>query len=760
MFRSILSEDSVSAMDEENNLSITTAHNGEPSMFKTVDASKDNSASTPSTNNNNTISLFGESCRLHRDGSPPPSSGCTPLRPKKKVVRCKPGTCLNSHVLGRLPYDSRILNYTDPTITIPMAPLELTTIDLAAGIEDLPQHIDNERKSAAGGAREELLRSIIDTEHNCRPAKKQFLSKQDDNQNKTLYLDPVTTPIPTIKHDRGNNHSNENTVASLDVGDDCDRDNNTSGMDDDYDDSPIEATLKERQPQNDKDDDDDEKLVVDREFLKRILPDFNPEELDDFIKYIQDHASRVDYPAYNSQDLESLRDVLHDFPEEERKDFIQICRKIVPTEPARSSYRNPDRNGKTYYSAEARAAAVAKYLQTRNGITFVDGAVVIAMMMKIGIVDRHAENIDFDFTDIKFETNRNCRVTRLTIDPYYSNRETDRNIEELATFDLPKDIIRLRFLEDLTIVDLRSISQDIDFALLPNLTNLSLLKCSGFNAPLQMMIPQLTCFCFDSKINQTPFDESLPFNHFEWMTSVLPNLECFDVRNIIYDGMMPLFAGYINKNVCFRDSLKKLTIKPQTTYGAAAVNDTMAEIFSSILPKLVNLRSAVIDIRGSGWLKSIPATKHASGSNSNSNDDDDCNEAKPTLPSRLHTIDISYYDLDSKQSYTRMNNLENPSRPEKEALLKLLETNSGVCNLGGWAYHPDIRYALLINQARQGTQLITKSKCIPSFFLPWILERAYTKSNHISHEAFCTGTRYHDGVYELLRNSIVEVVQH
>ena len=50
--------------------------------------------------------------------------------------------------------------------------------------------------------------------------------------------------------------------------------------------------------------------------------------------------------------------------------------------------------------------------------------------------------------------------------------------------------------------------------------------------------------------------------------------------------------------------------------------------------------------------------------------------------------------------------------------------------------------------------------------LPWLLERAYKKSSHIfrksngnkDYSCFWDRTKYHDGIYDLLRNSIIEVV--
>lgn len=137
----------------------------------------------------------------------------------------------------------------------------------------------------------------------------------------------------------------------------------------------------------------------------------------------------------------------------------------------------------------------------------------------------------------------------------------------------------------------------------------------------------------------------------------------------------------------------------------------------------------------------------------------------------LHTVDMTY-------------DFKNPSRVDKEALLKFLEKNNGVHNLDGepWRdlndYHPDIKYSLLINHARKGTPLQTTNttasttatttsddSSILPLVLPWLLERAYKKSNQIFRKpnnkddyCFLARTKYHDGVYDLLCNSFIEVV--
>ena len=121
-----------------------------------------------------------------------------------------------------------------------------------------------------------------------------------------------------------------------------------------------------------------------------------------------------------------------------------------------------------------------------------------------------------------------------------------------------------------------------------------------------------------------------------------------DIRDITYSGA---FGGCINDDVCFRDSLKKIIIKPRTLKDFGAPDDTIAEIFRLVLPKLVNLRTAIINTPGIEWLKLIPA--------------------EPMLPLKfLHTVDMTY-------------DFKNPSRVDKEALLKFLEKHNGVYNLGG-----------------------------------------------------------------------------
>merc|ERR1711865_63478 len=86
------------------------------------------------------------------------------------------------------------------------------------------------------------------------------------------------------------------------------------------------------------------------------------------------------------------------------------------------------------------------------------------------------------------------------------------------------------------------------------------------------------------------------------------------------------------------------------------------------------------------------------------------------------------------------------------ALMKYLETNSGIYNLGvGWFddYHPDIKHVLLINCARRSF-VDHNSTVLPSL-LPKYLEQVYKKSDDIyAYYSKLRGKKDSTGVYHLL----------
>ena len=120
---------------------------------------------------------------------------------------------------------------------------------------------------------------------------------------------------------------------------------------------------------------------------------------------------------------------------------------------------------------------------------------------------------------------------------------------------------------------------------------------------------------------------------------------------------------------------------------------------------------------------------------------------------------------------------------ERDALMTILRTFKGICNLGACCihqYHPDIEYLLRINHA--GRRLVegniddddddhdhdgnnnssnnNKQPRIPISLWPIILERSYKKSNHIYGKDFRYGKemRNHDGLFYLIRHG--PVLQH
>ena len=456
-------------------------------------------------------------------------------------------------------------------------------------------------------------------------------------------------------------------------------------------------------------------------FLEDVLTDFTTEELTDFIRYYHYHTH-----AYNHRDLLALRKVLLGFPQDQRKDFVSFCRTNVHPEDHEDWVRPENRED-------------WEYDPYYKNISFIDGAILIAILMKSGIVDRHSENIYFCLWNIWFWTNNIDRITELDIDPYATDEPEDieRNVEEMATFDLPRDIVHFRYLKTLTIKDLRSISPEFDFTLLPHLTNLSCMECRGFRAPSQIQIPQLKHFCLECcRSNNPPLFGS---NHFTWITRQLPNLESLILSFFTSDQIQPLLDAFIGNNICFRDGLKRIELN---FYGIQMKDIT--NICRLVLPKLVNLEKITINTGEIEILKSLSAAT--------------------TLSPTIHIVDFCLNFV-----------LSRPLKEEHavmDALLKFLKTNSGVYNLCESMYPNDLKYMLLINhsgpfifvdngrgkKAKNKTSNTTRMSIRPSVF-PLVLYRAYEKSDNI----YCTsstmrGTKSCDGVYDLLRRNINEVL--
>jgi len=123
----------------------------------------------------------------------------------------------------------------------------------------------------------------------------------------------------------------------------------------------------------------------------------------------------------------------------------------------------------------------------------------------------------------------------------------------------------------------------------------------------------------------------------------------------------------------------------------------------------------------------------------------------------LNTNTLTYLDLHCNP----VMKLSITDPKEREGLVIVLNTFKNISSLGAsrtGQYHPDIEYLLRINQAGRGR--LTKS--IPLNVWPFILERAYNKSNEIYGSDFCYDKeKSPDGMYYLLRHGpLLQLMMH
>ena len=123
----------------------------------------------------------------------------------------------------------------------------------------------------------------------------------------------------------------------------------------------------------------------------------------------------------------------------------------------------------------------------------------------------------------------------------------------------------------------------------------------------------------------------------------------------------------------------------------------------------------------------------------------------------LNTNTLTYLDLHCNPVMI----LSKTDPKEREGLVTVLNTFKNISSLGAsrtGQYHPDIEYLLRINQAGRGR--LTKS--VPLNVWPFILERAYNKSNEIYGSDFCYDKEKSPvGMYYLLRHGpLLQLMMH
>ena len=237
-----------------------------------------------------------------------------------------------------------------------------------------------------------------------------------------------------------------------------------------------------------------------------------------------------------------------------------------------------------------------------------------------------------------------------------------------------------------------------------------------------------------------------------WMISQLPVLEKIDFMMGPQDKIEPFIDALANNNICFQGSLNSIAF----TYCDLSNNDTFKKLINSVLPKIPNL--------------TYVGFTHETGSFKYATKDREIGSFSGRLRWPL-TFDLGYFHLN------KINKVPTEIDPtEITALLKFLEINSNIINLGlsvsnpDEDYHPKVKYALLINHAgraivqRNSNNSNRSSSPIPPSILPKFLERAYVKSGDIyipfagSSYRPVVAKKDHTGVYYLLRQNIPALV--
>ncbi|VEU36052.1 unnamed protein product [Pseudo-nitzschia multistriata] len=342
-----------------------------------------------------------------------------------------------------------------------------------------------------------------------------------------------------------------------------------------------------------------------------------------------------------------------------------------------------------------------------------DGVALVSALAAIGIINLR-DNLRIDFEKHSkhtapvwfYQMDDEGRVKRLRIGGsmiYFDGRNDEDN------FDLPSEIAHLDQLEELSVVNCRSLPIDIQH--LTNLEILVFLRCDFnqqpfwqhgrvdeyglFGVELQHVtgIGIIECECFSSR----------PF--FTWMTTKLPrlkNVQCGCLQNSEIDS----FLGRLRTtNVRFREKLRYLTI------DSSKLNDRQLE-------------TLLIDV--------LPSFSSVNYLNLYRNKIQSCQ----SVVNRIHKDDgIRFVPNSIVAASFRGNPIEETirsDRREKSAMLSLLKTFSTIINLGKFHegdYDPDVEYALRINHA--GRSIIegeTDVRCLPLSIWPFLLEKAFRNS--------------------------------
>ena len=392
-----------------------------------------------------------------------------------------------------------------------------------------------------------------------------------------------------------------------------------------------------------------------------------------------------------------LRDITVEIPEDDRGKFLTICHNSI-----------------------------------LENVAFIDGAVVMLILIKIGLVDLddvENDRIDFDGSRMwSYETDTDDgRIKTLNI---FGNDDMDE-------YELPTIVCHLTYLSELCLFFCTKLP--VELSELPCLRKLELFYSQDLfddDLPFDMVLKELTHLSF--KNCELPKHPTSPF--FIWLTKQLPklwSLHFSKMEDDAIDPMLDFLSGTPSDNICFRDTLECLSIVD------CELNENHFEtIWIDIVPKLPKVSTLNL------FLNNIQSVRSFVDRMKKSN-------TKSCLP-----LNKGVRSLILQPNPIFDNIKDDPE--EKAALLSFLQRFHTIWDIYGFSTEPDdsdIDYELRINHA--GRKILEDgsvgSRSLPLSLWSTILERSYKKSDKQTsqlyfHRKTDIATKNATGLYYLLQN--------
>jgi hypothetical protein len=391
-----------------------------------------------------------------------------------------------------------------------------------------------------------------------------------------------------------------------------------------------------------------------------------------------------------------LRDITVEIPEDDRGKFLTICHNSIPEK-----------------------------------VAFIDGAVVMLILIKVGLVDLNdVENdrIDFDVSHMwSYEIDTDDgRIKSLTI----------RGNDNLDQYELPTIVCHLTRLFELCLHCCEKLP--VELSKLPCLEKLELVRSSDIfddNFPSEMVLKELKILTF--KYCQFPQPHTSPF--FVWLTKQLPLLAALHFLHMEDDAIDPILdvlRSTPSDNISFRDTLECLTI------AECKLDENHFEtIWIDIVPKLPKVSSLNLFLNN---IQSVGSFVDKMKS-----------DTKSCFPSNKAVRSLLLLPNPI------LDNIKDDPE-EKAALVSFLQRFHTIWDIYGFhteSNDSDIDYELRINHA--GRKILEDgsvgSRSLPLSLWSTILERSYKKSDKQTSQIYFkrkndTTTKNATGLFYLLRN--------